>query len=313
MSRAARRALDGRGAALIIPRAAAVIGIHSDANIAEEVGDFREALAVYEKLANVPDFEGSRSVAHIMGAATAAIGHNLARSHQLLGANRDADQAAKATTGYGWQLPNFRFAQFEQFVAVGDWKSARADIEAALATPAATNPGGRASLRAEAWPWLALAEAKTGDLNAARREIGRTPLDCYLCLRVRGQIDSLEKNWNGGAYWFARATATAPSIPFAYADWGAMLLAKGDLDGAIAEFEIAHQKGPHFADPLEMWGEALIVKNRSDLALAKFEEAAKYAPNWGRLHLKWGEALLWSGHKDEAKKQFAIAAQLGER
>ncbi len=312
MLRATRRALDGRGAALIIPRAATVIGIQSDANIAEEIGDFREALAVYEKLASVPDFEGSRSVARIMGASDAAIGHDIPRSRRLLGANRDADQAAKATTGYGWQLPNFRFAQFEQFAAVGDWKSARADIDAALATPDATKPGGRAFLRAEAWPFLALAEAKTGHLDAARREIERTPLDCYLCLRVRGQMDGLEKNWNGGAYWFARAAAAAPSIPFAYADWGAMLLAKHDLDGAIAKFEIAHQKGPHFADPLEMWGEALIAKSRSDLAVAKFEEAAKYAPNWGRLHLKWGAALWWSGHKDEAKKQFAIAARLGE-
>jgi len=89
-----------------------------------------------------------------------------------------------------------------------------------------------------------------------------------------------------------------------------MLLTKGDLDGAIAKFTLANEKGSHFADPLEMWGEALIAKNRSDLALAKFAEADKYAPNWGRLHLKWGETLLYSGHPDEAKKQFARAAQL---
>ena len=73
----------------------------------------------------------------------------------------------------------------------------------------------------------------------------------------------------------------APSIPFAYAEWGAMLMAKGDLDGAIAKFEIAHAKGPHFADPLEMWGEALIAKNRSDLALAKFEEASEIRAELG--------------------------------
>ncbi|HEX4533240.1 MAG TPA: hypothetical protein VH000_03335, partial [Rhizomicrobium sp.] len=101
-----------------------------------------------------------------------------------------------------------------------------------------------------------------------------------------------------------------PSIPFAYADWGQMLLAKGDLDGAIVKLTIANQKGPHFADPLEMWGEALMAKNRSDLALAKFEEANKYAPNWGRLHLKWGEALAYAGKKGDAAKQFAIAARL---
>jgi len=76
------------------------------------------------------------------------------------------------------------------------------------------------------------------------------------------------------------------------------------------KFTLANEKGPHFADPLEMWGEALIRKNRSDLALAKFAEAEKYAPNWGRLHLKWAEALLWTGDKSGAQKQFAIASGL---
>ena len=113
-----------------------------------------------------------------MGAADSAIGHDVAHSRRLFGLGRDANLVAEAITGYGWQLPNFRFAQFEQFVAVDDWKSARMDIEAALATPAAARSAGRAFLRAEAWPWLALAEAKTGDLNAAWREIGATPLDC---------------------------------------------------------------------------------------------------------------------------------------
>ena len=142
---------------------------------------------------------------------------------------------------------------------------------------------------------LAYAHAMWGDTAAADAMIGRSPPDCNLCLRMRGRIRAVEKKWDAAAYWFARARAQAPSIPFAETDWGAMLMRKGDLDGAIAKFELANQKGPHFADPLEMWGEALIAKNRSDLALAKFEEANKYAPNWGRLHLKWGEALWWSG------------------
>src|SRR6185437_10113306 len=106
------------------------------------------------------------------------------------------------------------------------------------------------------------------------------------------------------------AARAAPSPPDSFADWGEIRLWRGDTAGAIAKFEIAHAKGPHFADPLEMWGEALIARNRSDLAVAKFTEAAPYAPNWGRLHLKWGEALLWSGDKDGAKKQFAVAAGL---
>lgn len=142
------------------------------------------------------------------------------------------------------------------------------------------------------------------------RKSDKTPLDCYLCTRMRGNIEAAQKHWSKAADWYAEAVKQAPSIPFAYADWGEMLLNKGDIDGAIAKFEQAHEKGLHFADPLEIWGEALIAKNRSDLALAKFEEANTYAPSWGRLHLKWGEALTYVGKKDEAQKQFATAAHL---
>ena len=160
------------------------------------------------------------------------------------------------------------------------------------------------------WPYVATAMAMTGDAKGAHALIDKTPPDCYTCVRNRANIDAIKKNWNGAAYWFARAVAEAPSIPIGYEEWGRMLLAKGDIAGAIAKLSLAHDKGPHFANPLEYWGEALMLQKHSDAALAKFEEAARDAPNWGRLHLKWGEALLYTGDRDEAKKQFAIAATL---
>jgi tetratricopeptide (TPR) repeat protein len=167
-----------------------------------------------------------------------------------------------------------------------------------------------AALSRQVWPYVATAMAMTGDVARARALIAKTPTDCDPCVRNRGQVEAVARNWSGAGYWFARAVAAAPSIPFAYAEWGAMLLHKGDYDGAIAKFVLANEKGPHFADPLEMWGEALMQKNRSDLALAKFEEADKYAPNWGRLHLKWGEALFYTGREDEGRAQYKIASTL---
>ena len=159
-------------------------------------------------------------------------------------------------------------------------------------------------------PMLAVLYARMGDWAKADAMLKTLPNDCDICVRAHGKVETVRRNWNAAARWFALGSARSPNIPFADNDWGTMLLAKGDFDGAIAKFESAHRKGPHFADPLEMWGEALIAKNRSDLALAKFAEAEKYAPNWGRLHLKWGEALHWLGRNDEAQKQFAIATHL---
>jgi tetratricopeptide (TPR) repeat protein len=159
-------------------------------------------------------------------------------------------------------------------------------------------------------PWLALAKARTGDIANAQSLVATTKGDCYDCVKARGAIAALAGEAGRADYWFARAIHDAPSIPFAYNDWGRALLDRGQPEDAIAKFKLANQKGPHFADPLEGWGEALMAKNQSHLAVAKFAEAGKYAPNWGRLHLKWGEALVYAGQVDEAKKQFARAAQL---
>ena len=144
-------------------------------------------------------------------------------------------------------------------------------------------------------------------MAGAEALIATTPGDCYDCVRTRGLIAAEAKQWGRADYWFARAVGQAPSIPFAYVDWGQSFLMRGDSDRAIQKFKTANQKSPHFADALEGWGEALMAKKDSGAA-AKFEEAAKYAPNWGRLHLKWGEALAAAGKKDEAQKQFALAA-----
>jgi predicted Zn-dependent protease len=157
---------------------------------------------------------------------------------------------------------------------------------------------------------LAVAQAKLGDIAGAKATLAATGGDCYSCLVARGDVDAVERNLGGASFWYAAADRQAPDVPFACFRWGALLMAKGDYNGAIAKFALANKKGPHFADPLEMWGEALMLKNRSDLALEKFEEANKYAPNWGQLHLKWGEALVYVGKREEAKTQFAIAAGL---
>jgi len=223
-------------------------------------------------------------------------------------------QAANALTAGDVNPTDLARVRYYIDAEMHDWRAASSDARtmfaAAMATPAFGAGYHRSFVGTQVLPLLASALAMGGDFAGAHHAIDATPGDCYDCTDARGVIDAAEKNWNGAAFWFARAANSAPSIPFAYADWGTMLMAKGDAGAAIAKFKIANEKGPHFADQLEMWGEALMAQNRSDLALGKFEEANKYAPNWGRLHLKWGEALWWSGDKDGARKQFAVASGL---
>ncbi len=307
---ATRNAYTGGGRREVVETAALIMSQQADDAIAELQGDYQSAGKIYVDLEKEPDFNGSRWTSRYMQGVDDAKAHDAQASLRDLGSYTDQELYRLNTIGSGYNLINFDFPQFQRFAELGEWGAARRDIESALATKEARDIGEFISVRSQAWPWLALADAKSGDMNSARAVIAKTAADCYLCLRVRGDLDATTRNWGGAEYWYRAAVRQAPSLPFAHADWGAMLLAKGDYDAAIAKFKIANQKGPHFADPLEMWGEALIRQNRSDLALAKFAEADKCAPNWGRLHLKWGEALLWSGDKTGALKQFAVTAGL---
>ncbi|HEX4301513.1 MAG TPA: hypothetical protein VHZ78_01880 [Rhizomicrobium sp.] len=267
-------------------------------NASEELGDFGHMMNLCNVLCSV-------AVQKTRNAQAAARLHDPAASRHLL------EEAHALGAVFSQSDPR---ARYYLAVATGDWTAAigaARDYAAAIAADNAHVPRLAATVTAtQVVPLLAFAQAQAGDLAAASATIAPTPLDCYHCLRVRGVIAALARDRRQAETWFARAIAAAPSIPYAYADRGEMLLRAGDFNGAIAQFDLAHQKGPAFADPLELWGEALVASNRSDLALAKFADAARHTPNWGRLHLKWGEALLWLGRKDDAKAQFALAAAL---
>ncbi len=278
-------------------------------------GDLLQSAKDFTRAESAPDFNGSVQMMPAMAAMTYAQDHDSMTAARIMGDLEHSGDTdfLKADALYALLgLPAYWIAADR-----GDWSAALSHARAAdswLAARQKDDPvlGALLGRMRPVWtlPLEALAEAKTGDMTAAETRIADTPLDCYLCLRVRGQIAANKGDADSANHWFDSAVKAGPSLPFAYADWGQALLARGDAPGAIAKFTIANQKGPHFADPLEGWGEALMAQNRSDHSLTKFEEANKYAPNWGRLHLKWGEALNYAGNKEEARKEFVKAATL---
>jgi tetratricopeptide (TPR) repeat protein len=308
-----------------------------DDDLGDYADEIRQELAMFPSLASSAGADGKiramlLSPGNNLGTAvgnTVTFASNLIRLHDLAGARHvlvggpafiaatrtiaesrgDAHAQSRAgLAAFAFQAAELLFAQENE-----DWTRAvqiASSLDAGFAPLAAADNAPQGTPSAISWPIGAYTQARAGDFAAAHAKIDKTPRDCDLCLRTRGRIDAVQKNWDGATFWFAEAVRQAPSIPFAYADWGRMLLDKGDLDGAIEKFAIANQKGPHFADAIEMWGEALLLQKHPDLAAAKFAEAEKYAPNWGRLHLKWGEALAYVGKKDEAAKQLSRAAQL---
>jgi tetratricopeptide (TPR) repeat protein len=278
--------------------------LSGEGTLAADLGDFQGQLDANRKVEALPDFNGQIENARQNDVVTHGFLHDGAgareafeilppNSNALVKLQRDANRSfADLLLGKRETILRAQ-PEFEDFLAK-------------------LGPPGIDAKKRQFWPIMAFALAQDGDFKGAHALVDKTPADCILCLRMRGAIDGLEKNWSGSEYWYARATHDAPTPPLAWCDWGHMLLVKGDYAGAIAKLKIAHDKGPRYADPLEYWGEALIGQGRSDLALAKFEEANKYAPNWGRLHLKWGEALTYLNRKNEAAKQFALARSLDD-
>jgi tetratricopeptide (TPR) repeat protein len=191
---------------------------------------------------------------------------------------------------------------FGPALAEGDWTSL-----ASYADAARHGPGASLVLSPGFVSYFAEAYARTGRLAEAEAMLSSSPLDCYPCLRARGLVAALKRDWPASDRWYAEAARQGPSLPNAQSEWGRALMDRGDLDGSVAKFSEAHRISPHFADPIAFWAEALMAKGDYVGAIAKFTEADKYAPRWGRNHLHWGEALMLSGRYAEARAQYKAA------
>jgi len=136
--------------------------------------------------------------------------------------------------------------------------------------------------------WIAPAEEAAGRPDkadaalAAGKSFGVTGsfVDCQ---RFRGDILDHRGDWPGAQKAYADAVALAPDLPAGYYSWGVALARHGNLVDAEAKLQAAHQRGPHWADPLKAWGDVLVQQGQRKEALAKYDQALKYAPNWTAL------------------------------
>jgi tetratricopeptide (TPR) repeat protein len=125
---------------------------------------------------------------------------------------------------------------------------------------------------------------KTGQAAKAEAALNAVgALTLVDCDRFRADILDLRGYWPSAQAWYAKAVKLAPSIPAGYYSWGVALVRHGNLDGAAEKFKGAHQKGPHWADPLKAWGDVLMEQGQVKKAIEKYDEAIKYAPNWTAL------------------------------
>ena len=291
-------------------RAAIAARPGQDAQVNDLLGDYQGEIQDYRQVAQLPDFYGSIELGHVFEAMALAENHDPSAARAMMPPGASDVEISQGIAK--WQ--GLSFVRLFTYEDDADWAAALEDSKAleAVGRSYATLADGQVAfeaVRSGLWPHQARALAHLGRSAEAWALISQTPLDCYDCVRTRGEIADLAGRPMEADRWFAEAVRQGPSLPQAHLDWARARLARGDVDGAIAELSLAHSKGPHFPDPLELWGEAL-MKKKGDFAgaAAKFAEADRYAPHWGRNHLRWGEALARLGRAGEASAQWRAAA-----
>ena len=275
----------------------------SKTRLAEALGDYLQGARDAHAFQLLADYQGISSAALLNEAAALALAHDVAGARRLLAGADAAPGQAAFQQSFEWGS-NLLPEVAEDYV-LDDWPAMTRRLSALGAAPGFTL--GPTALRTYVAPWLAYATAKSGNPAAGEALIAAAPADCYLCLRIRGKLAADRGEWAAARAWFDLATRQAPSLPFAWADWGEMLSAKGDPRGAASMFERAHRNGPGYAEPLERWGELMIGAGDLHGAVRKFEAASALAPRWGRLNLKWGDALDRLGRRGAATAKWREA------
>jgi tetratricopeptide (TPR) repeat protein len=255
----------------IIERPAAHALLDAEANLKEFRGDFAGAAARRAEAVDLPGYQYAGSIAAAQEAIDRILGHER------------LDPMAVPLDPTDIEGPIYRGRLIvARAIADDDWRAAVPALEK-LQLDADHEPGiaYRAKLwPTQVWPWLAYGYARTGRLAEAQALIARTPQDCYVCLRARGRIAAEARDYRAADAWFARAVNAAPSLPFAYGEWGRALAMRGEREKAETKFAAAHERGPRWADPLVWWGDSLRAGGHSWSARTRYDEAARLAPSW---------------------------------
>ena len=275
------------------------------------VGDYPTAAARFAQAEQTGDFLGSNSAFPAWRVTALALAHDPGAAEAALADLDPNDDPAllPAIVQYAaLALPNY-------FIAAerGRWDLALAHArasDAALTGMVAARPVMALPLATWVRPLEALALARTGDLAGAEALAAVTPLDCYLCVRIRGTLAAMRGDASASNRWFAEAVRQAPSIPLAHQDWAEAMLARGDLAGALRMAREAQRRSPRFADPIKLEGDILMTQGDSAGAATRYAAAAKLTPRWGALRLRWSQSLERMGKTEEAKAQRRLAAGL---
>jgi tetratricopeptide (TPR) repeat protein len=298
--------LNGPGRRDLQPGPAEVAEILNRALIADYQGDAVGAADLAGTLAGKPEYAGSVQAGPLFQARLLVAAHDLAQAQRVL------TDVGVASAVQSYQVTGradaLAIPTADLLIARELWPQALAELQ--VWEGLVSQPQHVAQVPTVIWPRMAEVMARMGRLDEAVALVGRTPTNCYPCVRARARIAELAGDRAAADRWSAEARRQGPSLPFAFAERGQMLMARGDIAGAIDFYEQAIERGPRWADPQKYWGDALMAQGDEAGAIRKYRAAADRAPRWGALHLAWGQALEAQGRRNQAREKYTEATRM---
>lgn len=290
-------------------------GIEARAQAAELRGDLFRAAGLYDSALEIEAAATNSARRPFTAAAAWARVHDFSAARATLDAAGYLDPLRRAALA-GELGPQPGLELFWA-TAVNDPVAEAAALEAYIAavSPLAEGPNVSPSDRrtygfvlTDARIRLSEALARSGRTDEAWHVSANLPVDHDAAIRARGLIAAHAGRAAESDAHFARAVARAPLLPLAHGAWAEALLLRGDVERAIAQAGLAHQKGPRWAEPLRTWGDALMRQGQYQEAVGRYAAAAERAPRWGALHLAWARALWRIGQQEQAREKLRAAA-----
>ena len=116
--------------------------------------------------------------------------------------------------------------------------------------------------------------------------------------------------WRNSESLWNHTLACTPDNYIAHNNLGNVLLQKGKVDEAIAQYQQALQINPNYARARNNLGNALCQKGNVDEAIAQYQRALQNTPDSAEIHNNLGMALLQKGRVDEAISHYQQALQI---
>jgi tetratricopeptide (TPR) repeat protein len=115
--------------------------------------------------------------------------------------------------------------------------------------------------------------------------------------------------WQNSETLWTYALSNEPSL-VAYENLGMAVAERGDLQGALENFQQALQIDPNDAEVHNDMGATLIALGKTDTAIPHFREAVRNKPNLANAHYGLGYALSLQGEMGAAIQEYQTALKL---